>query len=154
MKRITYYNSLNEPCFELDGTVYSGNDVSRLLAAYENTGLSPKEIIELRDKHTPQKPYNHNTAHKGICPHCLSVEDSSANYCRACGQALNFSEKPTEKHSALSFTDVLAIPEARQLVDFIEELAFEEDTQLVKMRNYYINELFDKYGYKYTIHKN
>lgn len=92
MSRLTYYDSFNEPCFKINDTVYK-NDISFRLAAYENTGLSPKEVTELRDKQTPQKPYNHCTAHKGFCPRCLSLEDTDSNFCRICGQALRWTEE-------------------------------------------------------------
>lgn len=29
---------------------------------------------------------------RGICPNCLMTENNNANYCRACGQALDWSD--------------------------------------------------------------
>ena len=29
---------------------------------------------------------------RGVCPNCLMVENNSANYCRACGQALDWGD--------------------------------------------------------------
>ena len=43
------------------------------------------------DKQTPKECHTScYNPHKYICPNCLQVEDESANYCRACGQALSF----------------------------------------------------------------
>lgn len=62
------------------------------LAEYEDTGLTPEQIVELQKRREPQKPGRHHEKHKGVCPRCLSVEDTSANYCRVCAQALNWSD--------------------------------------------------------------
>ena len=62
------------------------------LAEYEDTGLTPEEIIELQKKFKKQKPAIHHEKHKGVCPRCLSVEDTSANHCRVCAQALDWSD--------------------------------------------------------------
>lgn len=43
MERLTFMDAFNEPCYRLDGIVYK-NEISYLLAAYENTGMTPKEI--------------------------------------------------------------------------------------------------------------
>ena len=47
--RITFNDDFNEPCYRVGDTVYK-NDVSRRLAAYEDTGLEPEEIVQLIDK--------------------------------------------------------------------------------------------------------
>ena len=47
-----------------------------------------------------------------------------------------------------TFTEILSIPEAKQLVECIEELAAETAADLVKIRNNYIDELEKEYGYK------
>ena len=47
------------------------------------------------EKQIPKKPHKYHYPQiikKGVCPHCLQTEDDSANYCRACGQALDWSE--------------------------------------------------------------
>ena len=43
MNRLTFVDAFGEPCYKLGDTVYK-NEISRLLAAYENTGLTPEEI--------------------------------------------------------------------------------------------------------------
>ena len=45
------------------------------------------------EKQIPQKPATYrfpSMIKKAMCPRCLMVEDESANYCRACGQALDW----------------------------------------------------------------
>lgn len=57
-----------------------------------------KNIINALEKQIPKKVHFHHSREKGICPNCLSVEDTSANYCRCCGQLLDFdTDHPTEK---------------------------------------------------------
>lgn len=51
--------------------------------------------IEALEKQIPKKPHKclyPKIIKNGVCPHCLQTEDDSANYCRACGQALDWSE--------------------------------------------------------------
>ena len=49
----------------------------------------------------------------------------------------------------MTFTELLDIPDARELVELIEELSGETEARLVKMREGYIAELAEKYGYTY-----
>ena len=54
--------------------------------------------VQALEKQIPKKVHFHHSREKGICPNCLSVEDTSANYCRCCGQLLDFdTDHPTEK---------------------------------------------------------
>ena len=46
-------------------------------------------------KQIPKKPSVYrfpSGIKKAMCPHCLTVEDDSANYCRSCGQALDWGD--------------------------------------------------------------
>lgn len=47
------------------------------------------------------------------------------------------------------FIAILNIPEAHQLVEHIEELEGETEAELVSIREGYIKELSEKYGYCY-----
>ena len=52
-----------------------------------------KKAIEALEKQVPQKPKSYrfpSGIKKATCPRCLMMEDESANYCRSCGQALNW----------------------------------------------------------------
>lgn len=43
MKRLTFYDDFNEPCYRLGNIVYS-NKIAARLASYEDTGMDPEEI--------------------------------------------------------------------------------------------------------------
>lgn len=43
MKRLTFYDDFNQPCYRLGNIVYS-NKIAVRLAAYEDTGMEPEEI--------------------------------------------------------------------------------------------------------------
>lgn len=51
----------------------------------------------------------------------------------------------------MSFIEVLNIPEARELVDQIEELIGEEEPALVRIRTNLIKELKNLTGYEYIL---
>jgi hypothetical protein len=51
----------------------------------------------------------------------------------------------------MTFTELLNDPEARELVDLIEELIGETEAELVRIRSEYISRLAAKYGYLYEI---
>ena len=59
-------------------------------------GISVLDACEAAvKKQIPQKPNIYvfpSGIIKAMCPHCLMVEDESANYCRACGQALDWED--------------------------------------------------------------
>lgn len=87
--------------FEIeDGfTVCAGNAVFRL-AAYENTGLTPPEIMELKERNIAKAPKIHKNKYSDVytCPNCALVlinKDETGwfcgkhyNYCPDCGQRL------------------------------------------------------------------
>ena len=47
------------------------------------------EILDLRFPVKPNSRYG-GGMYQGVCPRCFCTEDSSAAYCRACGQALDW----------------------------------------------------------------
>ena len=51
-----------------------------------------KELNEILDLRFPVKPSSRygGSMYQGVCPRCFCTEDSSAAYCRACGQALDW----------------------------------------------------------------
>ena len=49
----------------------------------------------------------------------------------------------------MTFIEILNNPEARNLLERIEELVGEEERELVRIREDYIKELEDKFDYKY-----
>lgn len=57
-----------------------------------------------------------------------------------------------KKHTKkTTICDVLGIPAARKLIDMIEELRYEEDLELVRIRTALIQELRNDYGYTYIL---
>ena len=59
--------------------------------------------------------------------------------------------KDGKETTTMAFTEILSNPEARQLVELIEELIGETEQELMRIRNEYINELKAKFGYEYII---
>lgn len=55
--------------------------------------INKERVKAAIEKSIPQKVHKHlsiYTVERGVCPRCFAVEEQSANYCRACGQALQF----------------------------------------------------------------
>lgn len=55
--------------------------------------ITREQIKAAIEKSMPQKAKKHHslyTVERWVCPRCFSVEEQSANYCRACGQKLQF----------------------------------------------------------------
>lgn len=53
--------------------------------------------VEALEKQIPKKlTLKHRcyagSVKRGVCPNCLMTENNNANYCRACGQALDWSD--------------------------------------------------------------
>ena len=48
MVRFTFYNELGEACFRLGTMVFASNIFAKKLAAYEDTGLTPDEVVALK----------------------------------------------------------------------------------------------------------
>ncbi len=64
------------------------------LAAYENTGLTPEQVQQLKDKSTARKPIEHETKFALIfeCPTCGCIDVYGQKNCDECGQKLDWSE--------------------------------------------------------------
>lgn len=86
--------------FEIeDGfAVYAGNAVFRL-AEYEDTGLTPPEIMELKERDTAKEPTKVSDSgvrytDDYICPNCGKhfIGTGIAEFCYHCGQRLKWEE--------------------------------------------------------------
>ena len=78
--------------------------VCETLAAYENTGITPPEIMELKERDTAKAPKIHKNKHSNAytCPNCNLVlinKDETGwfcgkhyNYCPDCGQRIKWEE--------------------------------------------------------------
>ena len=64
------------------------------LAAYENTGLTPEQVQQLKEKSTARKPIEHETKFASIfeCPSCGCIDVYGQKNCDECGQKLDWSE--------------------------------------------------------------
>ena len=71
------------------------------LAKYEDTGLSPEQVVGLKEKATPKKPTRMISNFFGQCANCKKIikrwqDDAyvgSTNCCPECGQAIDWSDK-------------------------------------------------------------
>ena len=107
MERLTYEimdggmvtDKENVKEFEIEDwvTVYAGNAVFRL-AEYEDTGLTPPEIMELKERDTAKAPTDVDECFGYFeCPSggkliYTTEELKSHNFCLNCGQRLKFGE--------------------------------------------------------------
>ena len=66
--------------------------VCETLAAYENTGLTPQEIMELKERDTAKDPEEFD-GHWYKCPTCGKYAGGlKGNFCHVCGQRLKWED--------------------------------------------------------------
>lgn len=58
------------------------------LGAYEDIGLEPEEIMELKERNTPKKPKLINGG-SPVCPECGEGTLRYYAFCQLCGQRLD-----------------------------------------------------------------
>ena len=58
------------------------------LKPYEDTGLTPPEIMELKDRDTAKAPKHAPTGYGMICPICGNLVQVWQKHCGWCGQKL------------------------------------------------------------------
>lgn len=69
------------------------DELVKALAAYENTGLTPDQIQELKERDTPKEPEQFD-GHWYKCPACGKyVGGLKGNFCHMCGQRLKQREE-------------------------------------------------------------
>ncbi len=86
MKRLTH-----ERCNGIKTGYWSSEkkeDLVNALAAYENIGLTPEEIMELKERDTPKKPKLINGG-SPVCPECGEGILRCYAFCKLCGQRLD-----------------------------------------------------------------
>ena len=113
MERLTYEimdggmvtDKENVKEFEIEDwvTVYAGNAVFRL-AEYENTGLTPPEIMELKERDMAKSQDYEGDGYDDdgniiydtwICPNCgekYEVDYDDYDFCPKCGQRIKWEE--------------------------------------------------------------
>ncbi len=91
MKRLTH-----ERCNGIKTGYWSPekkDELVKALAAYENTGLTPDQIQELKERDTPKEPEQFD-GHWYKCPACGKyVGGLKGNFCHMCGQRLKQREE-------------------------------------------------------------
>lgn len=58
------------------------------LKAYEDTGLTPEQIMELKERDTAKAPEHAPTGYGMICPVCGNLVQLWQKHCGGCGQKL------------------------------------------------------------------
>ena len=98
MKRITESGYKYHSCDFMEDGVY---EWANRLSEYEDTGLTPPEITELKERDTAKAPEEIQDAFGDgtlICPHCRNSVINYFNrsrppqFCMICGQRLKFKE--------------------------------------------------------------
>ena len=99
MERLTH-KARYEAGYKLNKGVKEWRAADRL-GAYENTGLTPEQIRELKERDTAKAPEEIQDAFGDgilICPHCRNSVINYFNrsrppqFCMICGQRLKFKE--------------------------------------------------------------
>lgn len=86
MKRLTH-KARYEAGYKLNKGVKEWQAADRL-GAYENTGLTPPEIMELKERDTAKDPEEFD-GHWHKCPTCGKYAGGlKGNFCHVCGQRL------------------------------------------------------------------
>lgn len=78
-------------------SVSKKEDLIQRLAEYEDTGLTPEQVQQLKERDTAKKPIiiGVNGAigcRVGKCPKCGGILRSYMRFCDECGQRLDWSE--------------------------------------------------------------
>jgi len=95
MERLTH-KARYEAGYKLNKGVKEWQASDRL-GAYENTGLTPEEIMELKERDTAKAAtitgYNRAVGCKvGECQKCGTMARDYMNFCNDCGQRLKWEE--------------------------------------------------------------
>lgn len=86
MERLTH-KARYEAGYELNKGVKDWQAADRL-GAYENTGLTPDQIMELKERDTAKAPEHAPTGYGMICPVCGNLVQLWQKHCGGCGQKL------------------------------------------------------------------
>lgn len=101
MERLTQWTEETKAIPRVDLRKCGHERCTTQLARYEDTGLTPEEIISLKERNTPKKPdYEGDGYADGelvydtwICPNCgtkYEVDYDEYDYCPECGQAIDW----------------------------------------------------------------
>ena len=91
MERLTY-KARYEAGYELNKGVKDWQAADRL-GAYENTGLTPDQIMELKERDTAKAPEVFD-GHWYKCPRCgMYAGGIKGDFCHRCGQRLKWEDR-------------------------------------------------------------
>ena len=89
MERRTQPGYEYHSCDFMDDGVYIDMN---LLREYEDTGLTPPEILELKERDTAKAPEEYD-GHWYKCPRCGKYAGGlKGNFCHVCGQRIRWEE--------------------------------------------------------------
>ena len=78
-----------------DKSENGANQAIKCLSEYEDTGLTPEQIMKLKERDTAkeiqkveEQPYFRKHFHSYICPVCHKKVESGWSFCGHCGQKL------------------------------------------------------------------
>ena len=91
MERRTQPGYEYHSCDFMDDGVYIDMN---LLREYEDTGLTPQEIMEMKERDTAKNPVPSQFKSEMVCPVCGSTAYPWNTFCDECGQRLWDDEKP------------------------------------------------------------
>lgn len=76
--------------------VYAGDfyEAASCLEEYEDTGLTPEQIRELKERDAVKNPVHSQFKSEMVCPACGSTAYPWDTFCVECGQRLWDDEKP------------------------------------------------------------
>lgn len=97
MERLTQWIDENTAIPRVDLRRWGHECCTTQLARYEDTGLTPEQIIELKERDTAKAAiitgYNHAIGCKvGECPQCGTMARDYMNFCSDCGQRLKWED--------------------------------------------------------------
>ena len=91
MERLTFYDDLGKACYRYRGCVHQ-NNVANRLAAYEETGLEPDEIVALRNARLVRAEWRETETRENgkrlrwnKCSACGWLRRGRTPYCPNCG---------------------------------------------------------------------
>lgn len=88
MERLTQWIDENRAIPRVDLRRCGHERCMTQLARYEDTGLTPEEIIQMKEKNTEKAPIHAPTGYGKICSVCLNMVQPWQKYCGECGQRL------------------------------------------------------------------
>lgn len=97
------FENLQYPADDIDGLIavfsmlaWSHSDLRERLKAYENTGLTPEQVQQLKERDTAKNPITYSGTNRADCPICgatvRGIGKSFGEFCGNCGQRLNWED--------------------------------------------------------------